>query len=163
MYLALAACGAVSEPHQPSLVDTSAVLACEDPTSFRATLAGADTTAFVGCAMYSVNPDGWMLTLLDGPSSSPRYTLTLKRGARPLPGSHSVGDQTGITNPRFTALLTSKTRNFAAADGSVQVLSSSEGYVQGTLQLGMMQSGGGSYTLTGSFEATCGQRPTLGC
>ena len=163
IYACLAACGGVSEPHAQVLVDASPVLACEDPTSFRATFAGPDTTAFLGCAMYTVNPGGWVLTLFDGPNTAPRYTLELKRGERPLPGTHAVGDQTGISNPRFTALLTSKTRNFAPADGTVQVIASREGYVQGTLQLNMVQSGGAAYMLTGSFEATCGQRATLGC
>lgn len=162
MYFALAACGDVHEPRAPALVDTSPVLACEDPESFRATLAGPDTVAFLGCAAYTTNPGGWVLNLYDGPQAMPRYTLDMHRAERPLPGMHAVGDQTGLTSPRFTAALRGA-RNFTAVDGTVQIIASSVGHVQGKLDLMVRQTGSGTWSLTGTFAATCAQRPTLGC
>ena len=162
IYVALAACGAVAEPREPTLVDTSPVIACEDPESFRATLAGPDTIAFLGCAAYSTNPGGWVLTLYDGPHTMPRYTLDMRRAERPLHGTHQVGDLTGLTTPRFTAMLLSA-RYFDGVEGTVQITASSEGHVQGKLDLTVRQVGGPRYTLTGTFAATCAQRPTLGC
>jgi hypothetical protein len=158
----VAACADPLETRATTIVDTSPVLACEDQESFRATLAGPDTTAFLGCAAYSTNPGGWVLTLYDGPHTMPRYTLDMRRAERPLTGTHAVGDQTGIVAPRFTASLLGA-RNFTAVDGSVQIISSSVGYVQGKLDLIVQQPALGSWTLTGTFAATCAQRPTLGC
>ena len=157
-----AACADVQAPRAATIVDTSPVLACEDPESFRATLAGPDTTAFLGCAAYTTNPGGWVLTLYDGPHTTPRYTLEMHRAERPLPGTHAVGDQTGIVVPRFTATLLGA-RNFTAVEGSVQIISSSVGYVQGKVDFIVQQTSSGTWTLTGTFAATCAQRPTLGC
>jgi hypothetical protein len=163
IYAALAACGGMMEPRVPTPIDQTEIAVCEDMQSFRATLAGADTIAFLGCAAYVVNPDGWTLKLYDGPHTAPRYTLELRRGERPLEGVHAVGDQTGISNPRFTASLHGATRVFQAVDGTVQIIASAVGNVHGALDLAVVQSSGARYTLTGAFEANCSQRPTLGC
>ena len=160
---AVAACGGMAELQAPTLVDQAEIAVCEDMQSFRATLAGADTTQFVGCAAYMVNPDGWALKLYDGPHTAPRHTLELRRSERPPEGMHTVGDQTGISNPRFTASLQGATRVFQAVDGTVQVIASAVGHVHGVVDLIVVQSGGGQFSLKGAFEANCSQRPTLGC
>ena len=164
IYLLLCACGGAQEPRAPSLTDTSLVLVCEDPESFRATLAGPDTTAFLGCASYAINPGGWVLNLFDGPHTMPDHTLQFRRGAPPTVGLHAVGDQTGLTSPRFTATLASESGEvFQSVEGTVRIVSSHEGNVQGQLSLTVQRSGGASYSLSGTFAATCAQRPTLGC
>ena len=153
----------MAEPRALTPVDQTEIAVCEDMQSFRATLAGADTTSFLGCAAYVVNPDGWTLKLYDGPHTAPRYTLELRRAERPLEGAHAVGDQTGISNPRFTASLQGTTRLFQAVDGTVQVMASAVGNVHGALDLTVVQTGGARFSLKGSFEAGCSQRATLGC